>query len=100
MSDLTIRTNNHLYPILYWYELTAKEQARFDWLETEEKQSEATFIRYKGWTYSLDEFMRIENHSDPKFSSYDGYLSDTFFSGVLIKFSKDNEYAKMATFYS
>jgi hypothetical protein len=97
---MIIRTDNKFRNLLYWYELTKKEKEYFDYLDTEEKQDSASFVRYKKQVYSIDEFMRIENHPNKEFSKWDGYSSDSFFSGILIKFDEYCEQVKMGTYIS
>lgn len=107
MSDtLTIVTNNVPRNPLYWYELTAKEQAEFGYLDTEDKQSEATFVRYNGWTYALAEFMACptSEQSNPQmrdagFHKWSGYHSDSFFSGILVRYVDNCERVVMGRFY-
>jgi hypothetical protein len=106
VSDtFTIRTNNVPRDVLYWYELTDKERAEFDYLETEEEQAQATFVRYKGWTYDLGDFMRCPSseQSNPQmrdagFHHWDGYAGDSFFSGVLVRYVDDGERVIMGTY--
>jgi hypothetical protein len=63
------------------------------------------WIKYRNSWYHISDFMSCHNqiHSpnNPwlKFG-YDGYLSDSYFSGVLIKLSDDNEGYQIATFIS
>ena len=80
---MKIVTNNQPRPLLDWWDLSEKEQAEFDWLETEEEQSSATFFRYKGQVYCLDEFTHT---STELFDDWDGLSSTSAFSAVLIKF--------------
>ena len=68
--------------LLYGYELTDKEKLEFDYLKPDELDFHA-FFRYKDNVYDFSEFMRIDHI--PEFSAWDGYLSDSFFSGILIK---------------
>jgi hypothetical protein len=97
---LTIKTNNQFRNTLYGYELTAKERAEFDYLTDEEIQ-DRSFVRYRGWCYDLSEFMRCNlNGSFPEWANWDGYSSDSAFSGVLVKYSADFEQVKLATYYS
>ena len=44
-----------------------------------------TYFIYKGQEYWLSEFMRSDGHGSP-FADYDGYASDSFFSGVLVRY--------------
>lgn len=105
MSTLTIKTNRHPHDILYWDELTAKEQREFDYLDTEQRQSNASFFRYRSNVYDLGEFMRV---SEPMASNcqfkgleqWDGYASDSFFSGILVKYVQDFERVIVATYFS
>ena len=109
MSELTIRTNGHYRPVLCWENLTAKECAEFD----EEVFYNSSFFRYRGWVYTLDEFMRVEANSpvvEVKHRSlkgltfiiygWDGYLSESAFSGILVKYSSCGDAVKVATYLS
>lgn len=97
MTDsLTIRTNNAPRPILQWSDLSEKERREFDYLDTEQRQQEATFFRYKGNVYDLGEFMRCPDseQSNPQmraagFHTWDGYHSDSFFSGILVRYTDE-----------
>ena len=89
---MKIKTNNHAYPILSFYDLTDKELKEFDNREEDKLESES-FIRYKGNIYSLSEF------SSSHIEGYNGYFCHTAFSGVLLKFT-DSGYVKMASYYS
>ena len=89
MSELRIITNHHRRLMLYWCDLTPAEQGEFDWLDDPDT---ADFFRFKGQVYCTQEFMRIEHHPNEEFSSWDGYSSDSFFSGILVKYPYlDNE---------
>jgi len=102
----TIRTNNHKRQVLNRWELTAKESAEFDYLAEDEGQ----FFRFKGTVYDLGEFSRItapgsaRSHpmecQAPEFHGWDSYLSDSYFSGVLIKFAVDFESVIVAQYFS
>lgn len=98
-SLMRIKSNYQWRDTLTWYDLTAKEQAQFDYLDNEDKQMCATFVRYKGWTYDTGEFMRTPDHG-PFPNEWHGYQSDTWFSGVLLRYSRDMDRVIMATFYS
>ena len=96
---LEIRTNNHKREVVYWWELTEKERKEFDYFNTDEEQSEALFFRYKGDVYAMGEFMRIEHC--PDFNGWDGYISDTFYSGVLVKYYEDDyDFVIVGTYFS
>ena len=51
----------------------------------------------KGYWYHTSDFMRIPHGSD--FKGWDGYASDSYFSGVLIKLSRDGEEYMVGTYY-
>lgn len=108
-SKLTIRTNNHKRPILYVWDLTPEELKEFDYLisppegasESEVRDcwmdSGATFFRYRGEVYDLGEFMHT---TCPEFKGWAGYQSDSYFSGLLVKFDEDYEYVTVGTYFS
>ena len=95
MSELTIRTNGHYRPVLNWYDLLPKEQEEYAYLE----EDGGSFFRYRGWTYFLGDFMRVGN--EPHFiGKWDGVHADSFFSGVLVKYSNCGDAVKVATYLS
>ena len=96
---ITVKTCRRPYWFLNWGDLTPKEQTKFDWLDTEDARWAASFIRYRGWVYSMDQFMRIARGMDG-LAQWDGYHSDSAFSGVVIKLSGDGDSAIMGTYFS
>jgi hypothetical protein len=94
-TNMNIRTNNKPRHLIYGYELTEQERKDFDYLESEELDT-STFFRYKGQIYSLGDFMRCESD---ELKNWHGYLSDSFFSGVLVRLSDCGESLVVATYY-
>jgi len=93
---MQIITNNMPRLMLYANELTDQERINFDYMEDIET---GDFFRYKGQVYSLDEFIRTGNNEALK--EWDGYSSDSFFSGVLIKLcDEDSDRIIVGTYYS
>ena len=91
MSECKIITNGHLRDIIYGWELTEKEREEFDWIDSSDTLSwdDVEFFRYKGELYCLSDFMRLDRHPDSAFRAWDGYQSDSFFSGILVKYPKE-----------
>ena len=94
---LTIKTNRHWHNYLYGYELTEEEAKEFDYIGEDDFPSH-DFARYQGVIYDVQEFM--SSGRIPEFKDWDGYLSDSFFSGVLIKLSDDGEQYQIGMYYS
>jgi hypothetical protein len=71
-------------------------------LFNDESEDITNYVNHYGIQYTLDEFMAIRKDvSHPSWlDEFDGYLSDSFFSGVLIKLSDCGESAKVFTFLS
>ena len=100
---MEITTNNKPRAILYGYELTEKEYQDFDYLgeyQSDDMQM-AQFIRYRNELYYLGDFVRIEKpgqrtshftHTDydGSLSKWDGILTDSYFSGIVIKWADDD----------
>lgn len=94
---MKIKTNNIPRPVVYGYELTEKEREDFDYPDDIDT---AQFFRFKGQVYGIGEFSRIipqgskrchpTESDNPDFAGWHGYASDSFFSGVLIKWADDN----------
>ena len=84
-----VTTNNIPRDVLYGFELTARERAEFDYLDwdaIERGEDSATFFRYKGEVYDLSEFEPY-----PPLGNWHGYQPDSFFSGLVIRFTDDYE---------
>jgi hypothetical protein len=101
-TAITIRTNNVPRDVINAWELTAAEQAQFDYLDweaIEDGRDSAQFFRYRGELYDLSQFSRVIHPdaqrahpmecSEPAFQGWDGYMSDSFFSGMLIRWAHD-----------
>ena len=68
------------------------------------------FVKFRGVWYDLQDFITTcpgpWNHGLPEeFREWDGYSSDSFFSGVLLKYAKeddriDHERVVLGTYYS
>lgn len=99
---MEIKTNNVPRDILYWEDLTPTERLEFDYLHSDDLPT-SEFVRYKGVVYSLDEFSRITtpiapHPQRPGWEEFDGYASDSYFSGVLVKMT-DSDQVVMATYF-
>lgn len=105
MSDeLTIICNNVPRDILDGYDLTPAERAEFDyvnWPAIDAGEDSASFFRYRGTVYDLGEF--LITRTMPEFSPlnrWDGYISDSFFSGVVVRYVDNFERVIVGRFYS
>ena len=67
--------------------LYSKLREQFDYL-TEDQFDSNEFFKYKGNWYDVAEFMRVDNNS-PFHKQWDGYSSDTYFSGIVLKYCYD-----------
>ena len=67
--------------------LYSKLREKFNYL-TEQQFDETEFFKYKGEWYSVYDFLRIDAQS-PLHSKWHGYSSDTYFSGVVVKYNYD-----------
>ena len=89
-----IITNNHTRDLLYWHDLTDAEKQDHDWIP-DDGQQDYQFFRYRGTIYCTAVFMSLHNTfytcnaTREAFPGWDGYLSDTFFSGILVRYPVD-----------
>ena len=102
-TEVIIITNNVPRPIIQAYELTEDEREEFDYLDwkaIEKGEDSASFVRYKGEVYDLNEFQFMPNVLT--FHGWDGVLSDSFFSGILVKHMPEANFEEvvMGRYYS
>lgn len=103
---MKIYTNNHKRPIIYGFELSEDERKEFDYYDDDEELDYANFFRYKGELYDLGEFTSLHNkfycpNPPADFIGWNGYSSDSFFSGILVRFDpEDNEFVIVGTYIS
>lgn len=104
MSTLTIRTNNVPRPVVEAYELTPAERSEFDYLDwdaIEQGNDSRSFFRYRGSLYDLSDFETTSGLGAPEaFRGWDGYQSDSFFSGLVVRYCRDWEYVIVGTYFS
>lgn len=97
MSELRVITNGKPRDVVYAHELTQTERAEVDYLDwdaIEDGRDSASFFRYAGSLYDLGEFMTTSMpFGSPELArlGWDGYLSDSFFSAVVVRYVEDNE---------
>lgn len=81
--------NNVPRHLVYAYDVPQKVlESEFDYhLDMPENERPIDgYFKYKGEWYHLDQFMRFD-----RMSKWDGYLSDTAFSAIVIKLVDDCE---------
>lgn len=99
---INITTNNVPRDVVYRCELSAKESADFDYLAPDE----GTFFRYRGEVYYLGEFMLCPSDSESvgnvanNVPGWHGYQSNSFFSGIVIRYVDNYERVIVGRYYS
>lgn len=83
-----IRTDKKWKQFKYRDEVPKKVLAsEFDWLDEDDIDG---FFRHHGVWYHTSQFMRVPNDAEG-LSGWDGYASDSFSAGTVIKLSSDGE---------
>jgi hypothetical protein len=98
MSDgkMTIKTDNKWHNFKMRDEVPKKVlESTFDYQDEDISDG---YFKFKGTWYHTDQFMRLSG-DDPQTKDWDGYAGDSYFSGTLIKLSKDGEQYKVASYY-
>jgi len=80
---MKIKTDHKYREILYWDDLTEKEQEEFDW----EYAENSGFFRYKKEVYCLEDFMRVFRGDALHTLNWDGVKGDPWSSGVIVRLS-------------
>lgn len=93
---MKIKTNRHARHIIYGCELPENQRKEFDYLSDEEYSSNG-FFKYKGQYFDLGEFIRCEGELKDK--EWHRYSSDSYFSGIVVKYTEDYESVIVGTYY-
>ena len=92
-SQVEVKTNNQPRELIDFQDLPEKiQKEEFDYIK--EGEGFVRFFKYKGEYYDSHEFMVINHGREAlpeAFKGWSGYQSETFFSGLLIKFV-DNDF--------
>jgi len=75
-GTITVYGNGHAIPLEYLVNDDGQEVFGF---------------RYRGWVYDLEDIMSVGQHAPAWMRQFDGHASDSFFSGILVKWY-DNGY--------
>lgn len=97
---IEITTDNKWKKFKYGYEVPRSVlDAEYSHLSEDEAFDQ--FFQYRGRWYHISDFMVIGPRYPSEFRKWwDGYLSDSAFSGIVIRVSKDGEDYKVGTFIS
>lgn len=96
---MKIITNNKKRNLLHGFELPAKiyDKIRYDYMVKEDFDNSLFFI-YQNEIYSLSEFQKSDNI--PELKKWQGYITDTYFSGICIKIDIDDFPVIIGRFYN
>ena len=100
---MKITTNHVPRDVVDALELSADERAEFDYLDwpaIDRGEDSASFVRFKGELYDLGEFERWDNPASPTREGWDGFRSDSFFSGLVVRYVDDCERVVVGTVLS
>jgi hypothetical protein len=96
---MKVRANNVPRDIICGYDLTQAERADFDYLSADDLDC-SSFFRYRGAVYFLGDFCRWDNPASPTRGPWDGYCSDSFFSGLVVRYVDEGERIVVGTYFS
>lgn len=93
MPDITIRSNFHKIDILAGWQLSNKEKRQFYYYSSLSDLHEASFFRYRGRVYDMEEFSIFQDANRPDaFKNWEAYSNDTYSSGLVIRFAPDTNF--------
>lgn len=78
------------------YEVPARIHAEYDWLDEEEKYN--GWLCYRHRWYHVSDFLRIDGNGPLAGEGWNGAHGDSYFSGVVIRLSRDGEMYQIGTY--
>ena len=103
-DEIRIITNHAPRDVVDAWELSDSEREEFDylyWPAIERGEDSASFFRYKGTTYDLGEFSTTSGlPAANALRGWDGYVSDSFFSGVVVRYVDECERVIVGRFFA
>lgn len=87
-------TNNHKRDVLDAWEVPPAVREEFDYLDwpaIEDGRDSASFVQYRGEWYDLGDVMRTDDDSELRKLGWDGFNSDSYFSGMAFRWIWDDE---------
>jgi hypothetical protein len=102
---LEIRTNYHWREPLHWFDIPESKREDFDYIDNPEEDGWSRFFCYRGTWYDLHEFSATQRTGwaagmPEAFATWHGYQSDSYFSGILVRYSDDCEEIQVGTYLS
>lgn len=96
-ETVTITTNGHWRELQAACEFTAAEleHCGLDYIKDDEIYSPRLF-RFRGWIYDIREFFVI---SETFPGGWHGHQSDSYFSGVVVRYDNDYERIQVGSYY-
>lgn len=91
---VTITTNGVPRDVIDAIYLNADERAEFDyvnWDAIDRGEDSASFVRYRGELYDLGEFEAWDNPDSPTRQGWDGVRTESYFSGLVVRYVDDSE---------
>jgi hypothetical protein len=107
MAEVTVITNGVPRDIVDGWQVPAGVRADFDyvdWDAVDRGEDSVSFFRYKDAWFDLGDIPARSPHvpadePDP-FAGWDGVASDSFFSGILVRYVDDFERVIVGRYYS
>ncbi len=72
----------------------------YDWMDPKDIECNFGFFVYLGQVHHLGDFMRVTDVSDPDLNGWDGYTSETVWSGTLVRLTEDCNFVVVGRFFS
>jgi hypothetical protein len=96
---MKITTDHKWKAFKYRNEVPAKVLHRYDWLNEDDEFDGWICLRkkYGRMWFHLSDFMRLDRGSNIP-GKWQGYSSDSYFSGTLIELSSDGEMYRIGTY--
>ena len=94
VNVMNIITNNQPRDLMHLCDFSTADQEKireqYDWMNPEDIEYNYGFFKYRGQFFHLTDFIRTPSESISELQHWEGYSTDSYFSGTVVRFVEND----------